>query len=285
MKFGITASALKWIASFLTDRTPSVRVGTRTSKVFNILVGVPQGSILGPLLFILYPSNITDIAWRHGILIHIYADDTQLYIKLSIRDIENAKVKLTQCFADIQSWCASMRLKLNASKTELIWFSNLAKEKQPKINDNCVIEPSDVVRDLGVLLDNKLSMTHHISYVTKSCFYHLRRIRQIKSCLNEMCLQTLVQALVISRLDYCNSVLVNLPDSTLHPYTTILHSAARLAKGMKPRDHITPALRQLHWLPIKARITYKICLMMFNINSGSSPRYMSSLVTPCNQIQ
>ena len=93
------------------------------------------------------------------------------------------------------------------------------------------------------------------------------------------------QALVISRLDYCNSVLVNLPDSTLHPYTTILHSAARLAKGLKPRDHITPALRQLHWLPIKARITYKICLMMFNINSGSSPRYMSSLVTPCNQIQ
>ena len=100
-----------------------------------------------------------------------------------------------------------------------------------------------------------------------------------------MCLQILVQALVISRLDYCNSVLVNLPDSTLHPYTTILHSAARLAKGLKPRDHITPALRQLHWLPIKARIIYKICFMMFNINSGSSPRYMSSLVTPCNQIQ
>ena len=182
-----------------------------------------------------------------------------------------------------------MRLKLNASKTELIWFSNLAKEKQPnftvKIDDNCIIEPSDVVRDLSVLLDNKLSMIHHISSVTKSCVFHLRRIRQIKSCLNELCLQTLVQALVISRLDYCNSVLVNLPDSTLHPYTTILHSAARLAKGLKPRDHITPALRQLHWLPIKARITYKICLLMFNINSGSSPRYMSSLVTPCNQIQ
>ena len=109
----------------------------------------------------------------------------QLYMKLSIRDIENAKVKLTRCFAaDIQSWCASMRLKLNASKTELIWFSNLAKEKQPnftvKIDDNCIIEPSDVVRDLGVFLDNILSMTHHISSVTKSCFFHLRRLRQIK---------------------------------------------------------------------------------------------------------
>ena len=82
-------------------------------------------------------------------------------------------------------------------------------------------------------------MTRHISSVTKSCFFHLRQIRQIKSCLNESCFQTLVQALVISRLDYCNSVLVNLPDSTLHPYTTILHSAARLAKGLKPRDHVS----------------------------------------------
>ena len=128
-------------------------------------------------------------------------------------------------------------------------------------------------------------MTHIISSVKKSCFFHLRRIRQIESCRNELCLQTLDQALIISRLDYCNSVLVNLSDSTLYSYTTILHSAARLARGLKPRDHITPALRQLHWLPIKARITYKICLMMFNLNSGSSLRYMSSLVTPCNQIQ
>ena len=128
LKFGITASALKWIASLiLTGRTHSVRVrrvGTRTSNVCNILYGVPQGSILGPLLFILYTSNITNIATRHDILIHIYADYTRLCIKLSIRDIENAKFKLTQCFADIQSWCASMRLELNASKTELVWFSN-----------------------------------------------------------------------------------------------------------------------------------------------------------------
>ena len=259
----------------------------RSATFSSVFHGDP--SLVHSSLFYIYTSNITNIASRHGILIHIYADDTQLYIKLSIRDIENAKVKRTQCFADIQSWCASLRLKLNASKTELIWFSNLAKEKQPnftvKIDDNCIIEPSDVVRDLGVLLDNKLSMTHHISSVAKSCFFHLRRIRQIKGCLNELCLQTLVQALVISRLDYCNSVLVNLPDSTLHPCTTILHSAARLAKGLKPRDHITSALRQLHWLPIKARITYKICLMMFNINSGSSTRYMSSLVILCNQIQ
>ena len=120
----------------------------------------------------------------------------QTYIKKLLKTFHTRhrkhQVKLTQCFADIQSWCASMRLKLNASKMELIWFSNLAKENQPnliiKIDENCLIKPSDVVHDLGVLLDNKLSMTRHISSVTKSCFFHLRRIRQIKSCLNESCL-------------------------------------------------------------------------------------------------
>ena len=154
-----------------------------------------------------------------------------------------------------------------------------------QIDKDCCIQPSDVVRDLGVFFDNTLSMTNHISTVTKSCFFHLRRIRQIKRCLNEKCLRTLVQALVISRLDYCNSILINLPDTTLHPYTTILHSAARLVKSLKPRDHITPALRQLHWLPIKARISFKICILMFNIHSGSCPRYMSSLVTPCTTVE
>ena len=199
----------------------------QSSKLYNILFGVPQGSILGPLLFILYTSNITDIASRHGILIHLYADDTQLYVKLSTRDIENAKTKLANCFSEIQSWCSSMRLKLNASKTELIWFTRRTKNDNDfaeQIDKDCCIQPSDVVRDLGVFLDNTLSMTNHISSVTKSCFFHLRRIRQIKRCLNEKCLRTLVQATVISRLDYCNSILINLPDITLYPYTTMISS-------------------------------------------------------------
>ena len=110
----IGASALNWIASFLTGRTHSVRVGTKGSKLYNILFGVPQGSILCPLLFILYTSNITDTA-SHGILIHLYAVDTQLYVKLSTRDIENTKTKLANCFSEIQSWCSSMWLKLNAT--------------------------------------------------------------------------------------------------------------------------------------------------------------------------
>ena len=180
-----------------------------------------------------------------------------------------------------------MRLKLNPSKTELIWFDRRAMsctellDEHLHVDDACIIQPTEVVRDLGVLLDSQLSLSNHITSVARACFFHLRRIRQTKRCLNEQCLRVLVQALVISRLDYCNSILTGLPDSTLHPLTKVLHTAARLIKNLQRHDHITEPMKQLHWLPIRARISFKIILLMFNIHSGSSPLYMSSLVTPC----
>src|SRR3984885_4155488 len=99
------------------------------------------------------------------------------------------------------------------------------------------------------------------------------------------CLHVLVHSLVLSRIDYCNSVLYGLLKATLLPLTTVLHAAARLVKNLSPRDYITHSLRQLHWLPIQARISFKICLFMFKIKSGTSPSYFSSLVTPCAAVE
>src|SRR6218665_465514 len=128
-------------------------------------------------------------------------------------------------------------------------------------------------------------MSRHIGSVTKACFFYLCRIRQIKCCLIEHCLHVLVQALVLSRIDYCNSVLYGLLNSTLSPLASVIHTAARLVKNLGPRDNITPSLRQLHWLPIQARISFKICLLIFKVMSGSAPSYMSSLVTPCTELE
>ena len=184
LQFGITSTALLWIISFLSNRSHKVRIGAKTSETYNILFGVPQGSILGPLLFILYTSNITNIAHRFGITIHLYADDTQLYVKLSTRDIIDTKSRLIQCIQEIQAWSASMRLKLNAAKTELIWFdrklscdndfpSKTLNSEASSLN----ITPSKVVRNLGVLIDCQLTMVSHVSEITRACYFHLRRIR------------------------------------------------------------------------------------------------------------
>src|SRR6218665_1991467 len=130
------------------------------------------------LLFIVITcaSSIIKIALRYGISIHTYAADTQLYIKLSTADIEASKAKLIACFHYSQSWCASMSLKLNMSKTKLIWFdrrSSLHLDFNTfslQLDYNCLTQPSIVARDLEVLLDSKHSMSNRIGSVTKACF-------------------------------------------------------------------------------------------------------------------
>src|SRR6218665_279809 len=132
---------------------------------------------------------------------------------------------------------ASIRLKLNTNKTKLIWFdrrsrSNLGlKTLSLQLNDSCSIQPSNVVCDLVVLLDNELSMSKHYWHCHQSMSFHLRRIRQIKRCLNEHYHHVLVQ---VTRIDYCNSVLYGLPNSTLSTLTSIIHTAARLVKTSTP---------------------------------------------------
>ena len=134
-------------------------------------------------------------------------------------------------------------------------------------------------------MDSRLTMKPFISRTTRSCFYHLRRIRQIRSCLSDSCAKTITVALVLSRLDYCSSVLAGLPSTSLKPLSSALCTAARVVTSSSSRCHVTPLLRELHWLPIQARIHYKLCLMMFNIRSGKAPVYLMEMTAPCSSLQ
>ena len=132
------------------------------------------------------------------------------------------------------------------------------------INDLTTIQPSHVVRNLGVFFDNELNMHEHISRVARSCFYQLRRLQIIRRRLGRDITKYLVCSYVLSRLDYCNSLLAGLPASTLAPLQRVQNAAARLVLGLKSSDHITAALMGLHWLPIKQRVSYKLCILVHN---------------------
>ena len=146
-----------------------------------------------------------------------------------------------------------------------------------------VIQPVTVVRDLGVHLDAELTMKHHISRVVSSCFFQLRRLRQIRRSAGEEVIKRLVTALVLNRLDYCNAALAGLPGLTIRPLQCVQNTADRLITNTESRDHITPVLMRLHWLPIKTRIIYKLCLQMHLIHTNQRPgltirqRWFSSL--------
>ena len=159
-------------------------------------------------------------------------------------------------------WCTSRRLQLNFDKTEMIWFgsrSNLAKLQRINLSlqvRTSNIHPSSVVQDLGVYMDSERTMKEHVAKIAAVCFYHIRRLRQVRRRIGQEVTQQLVLALIMSKLDYCNSVLAGLPTSTLQPLQRVQNAAARARPmfGLSRSDHVTPTLIQLHWLPVSYRI-------------------------------
>ena len=179
-----------------------------------------------------------------------------------------------------------MRLQLNPGKTELLWFgtpANLSKVPMDIRSINLggqTVHPSTSICTLGVVFDCHLSMKQHVSRVAQSCYFHLRRIRSIRDRLDRETACHLVCALILTRLDYCNAMLADLPQATLAPLQRVLHAAARIVMDLRPYDHVTPALRELHWLPIQHRISFKLCSLTHSGLYGNSPEYLRNLLRP-----
>ena len=140
------------------------------------------------------------------------------------------------------------------------------------------------VRDLGVTFDSELTMRRHVNTVTRACFHHIRRLKQIRRLLGKDVADGLVSAFILSRLDYCNAVLAGLPKS-IAPLQRVQNAAARLLARLGPRDHVTSTIRDLHLLPVQYRITYKLCLVMHLVNTGRAPiTYLINSVTATRDV-
>ena len=277
-RFCVEDAALKWFESYLSDRTQTYMVKDQQSRPRTVDCSVPQGSVLGPQKFNAYTEDLANLIDDHLLDHHMYADDTQLIEYTTASNIPNAIMKLQNCVESIHEWCRSRRLQLNPAKTELIWFGSKASlKKTVHLDLNLyigadVIKPVGVVRDLGVFLDAELNMDQHVKTVVRSCFFHLRRLKSVRRILGREVTLGLVSAFVTTRLDYCNSVLAGLPQASIDPLQRVQNAAARLVAGIGTRDHITPVLRSLHWLPIRLRIQYKLCVLMHQVHIGRSPR-------------
>ena len=283
VKLGLTGTALNWFCSYLSDRIQSVLIDGAESEIWNILFGVPQGSVLGPILFIIYTSPLGDILRSHGIMYHLYADDTQLYLSFNIDQTEDAFDKMEACINDIRVWMASNSLCLNDDKTEVLLIgskNNLRKipERFLKVGgDN--IKPSSAARNIGVMFDKTLSMDCQVSQICRSAWNQLRQLGQIRPYLDTGSAKMLMHSFVSSRLDSFNSLLYGLPSQELKRLQRILNAAARVVSLSKKYDHITPVLINLHWLPIVERIHYKILLITYKAIHGLAPQYISDLIS------
>ena len=187
------------------------------------------------------------------------------------------------CISDIRNWMRDMRLKMNDAKTEYILIGTqkqLAKCKATSITiGNTTIQAADCVRNLGAYFDKNMSMEKHINTKCKAAYAQLFNIAKIRKFLDNKSAETLIHALVHSHIDYCNAFLAGLPVYLVKKLQMVQNTAARVLCRVGKFEHITPILKNLHWLPVHYRKRFKIYVMTFNALHGSGSEYIKDMLT------
>ena len=214
--FGVQGSAYTWFESYLSSRSQFVQIRDTSSSDRQVTCGLPQGSVLGPILYLVFTSPLGAILRRHGVGFHMYADDTQLYLgdhgmeTTKVEDFVSARTRVEVCLRELNQWMLLNSLRLNNDKTELLVLHAKHRPKSPldsiTVGDDTV-EPTSSARNIGAVFDDTMSFEEHVNELCRTAFYHIRNISRIRPCLSIDSTKTLVHALVTSRLDHCNSLL------------------------------------------------------------------------------
>ena len=246
--------------------------------------GVPQGSVLGQQLFTVYTSPLGRTIHAHGLDYHLFADDSQLYVfvKPVQANVDGAIGRPEKCCHDIRTWMRRNFLKLNDDKTEVLLIGSrqqLSKIALPGVTVcESLIAPATAVRDLGAVLDTYMTMVTHVNELSQSARYHIRNIGKIRRFVDRDSCEKIVHAFVTSRLDLNNVLLAGLPGDTVAKLQKCQNIAVRVVTRTRIRDHITPVLMNLHWLPVEHRIQYKLLIQVYKALNGLAPEYITDLL-------
>jgi hypothetical protein len=282
---GIRDEALAWLEDYFSNRKQYVSCETVASTPTNLKTGVPQGSILGPLLFSVYISQIANVFEKYPEVRYvIYADDIQLFSSCNVIDVKATIRKLENCINDVKIWLHQHRLILNLSKTDFIVFhskrTSLKASGHSLVVDGVIINQKQVVRNLGVLLDDGLNMDQHVSTICKNATYQLRLISRSRHFLTRSTVAILVHALAISRIEYCSSLLYGITSQLMRRIDKVIHYGVRLVEGLKRRDNVTAHRNKLRWLPAAKRPSFRIALLVHKAYKLKMPNNLAQLIKP-----
>ena len=281
-RYGFDDHSRQWLKSYLVGRKQRVLAGNLKSEWGTAENGVPQGSVLGPLLFLIYMNDISSslISCRRL----LFADDLQIYFTFPISELQ-ATIKLLQTEVEsLSEWCIANSLTLNSKKTQAIFlghkvYTDRAYEEVPvistKIGEIAVVKE---VKNLGILMDSALNWepqtTQTISRV-KAVLYRLRKM----SALTDIELRSkLVATLIFPLFDYCAAVYGDLSGRLDSKLQVTMNSCIRYVFGLNLRDHVTPSRIKLQWLSARNRRLYLSTRLLHKIIISSSPNYLTHLI-------
>lgn len=213
---GVEGKALRWLQSFLEDRTFTVFEDDVSSKQIHLQCGVPQSSSLSPTLFNIYMRSLAEVVAPWGIHIVTYADDTQLVVSLSRQDQHS--LALSSCLVKVWEWMNKSFLKLNPAKTKLMLLGHSAPRELDHLWPSCLglpASPKKQIKSLGIWLNSNLDLKTQARKVAATWYGLLRMLRRILPLLPSNASRLMIQTLILSRLDYSNGVYLGAPQGTI----------------------------------------------------------------------
>ena len=272
-----------WFNDYLSNRTQSVRIGNHISSAINMTFGVPQGSILGPILFLIYVNDMKDII-KECLFVQ-YADDSQFIHTGEVSEIDDIIKRTEETLSNAKRYFLENGLMVNPKKTQFIFIGTRQIISQIPENvtinfDNESITPSKQVKNLGIYIDNELQFDIHINELCKKATGTLLYINRMSDRFDKETRTQIVQTLVLSMINYCLKIWGTTNRTQLQKVQKLQNFAARVAVGgVRKYDHITPTIRELQWLKIEQKCDYDICIMVFKILRNKLPSWLITLRT------
>jgi hypothetical protein len=283
-ELGVDGIAIQWFQDYLKTRQQSVLLNGTVSDTMDIDYGVPQGSILGPLLFTLYINDLPNALTKTKVV--LYADDTAIFY--ASKDISEIQQVLTEDLRRAQNWLDSNKLTLNTSKTKTMLFGTpqrLRKGLSLKVEtDGHTLEHVSNFKYLGAWFDNSLTWENHINKMFSKVSQRLGVLKRVRPYLSTDTSKLLYNALVLPLLDYVDVVWSNCGTTMFDRVQRLQNRAARIILRCHPRTHRVDMLKSLNWLTCKERSNLHKATIYFKIIHGQAPTYLNNFITRVDQI-
>lgn len=284
--YGLDWTALRWFDDYLRGRTQVVEINGNTSTEKTIRRGVPQGSVLAPLLFAIFTADLCVGLSGSGSSIHLFADDTQLYRPCLPEDVDNAIAAVNADLQKVSEWSRDNGLLLNPLKSVAMCIG-LKKTRDRAISkkscditlNNSVIDFKEHARNLGVIFDSNLTFQRHVNKLLQNANFKLKSVYRLKKYLHHNIRWKLSDALLLSPFSYCSAVYYNfLTEEFKQKIQKFQNKCLRFSFNLDYRDHVTPVYVSNNILKMSERFMIQYGSIVYNVVKTGKPDYLFTLL-------